>query len=373
MSPGGLVMRLPRKAPAGHRLYLRPLGRDAGRLELIARAGAEVERWTAGSDELLRWSERQSATVAARILTLLARIENPPTVPWRRRDRPFVMGIVNTTPDSFSDGGAFDGAEAVTLQGRALLREGADLLDIGGESTRPGALAPPLEVELDRVLPVLRALAREAPAMSIDTRRAAVMRAALAAGAAMVNDVSALTHDPESEATLAARDVPIVLVHMQGTPETMQRAPRYDCAPLEVFDFLEARIEALESVGIGRDRLIVDPGIGFGKALSHNLEILRDLAVLQGLGCPVLVGVSRKGFIGQLSGAPVPRERLAGSLAAALFAAGEGADVLRVHDVAATRQALAVWQALDDHVAPASPAAETHKRAAAVAAGLART
>jgi dihydropteroate synthase len=251
------------------------------------------------------------------------------------------------TPDSFSDGGDHPTPEIAVAHGLRLIEEGADIVDVGGESTRPGSSAPPLDEELGRAIPVVEALTGHGATVSIDTRRAAVMKAALAAGAGMLNDVSALRHDPAGLAVAASHDVPVVLVHMQGTPETMQLDPRYDCAPLDVFDFLEARVAACEAAGIPRSRLVVDPGIGFGKTATHNLEILRDLAVLRGLGCPVMVGLSRKGFIGRLTGVERPKDRLPGSLAGALHAMRSGAAILRVHDIAATRQALAVWHAIE--------------------------
>ena len=256
------------------------------------------------------------------------------------------MGILNVTPDSFSDGGDHVDPATAIARGIAMVDAGADIIDVGGESTRPGASAPAEAEELRRVLPVVRALAERGLPVSIDTRRASVMAAALEAGARMVNDVSALTHDPESRAVAARAGAWVVLTHMQGRPETMQRDPRYDDASLDVFDALEARMHEAEAAGIARNRIVVDPGIGFGKTLDHNLEILRDIGIYHGLGCPLLAGVSRKGFIGRVSADEAPKARLPGSLAAGLHAAGEGVHMLRVHDVAQTRQALAVWRAI---------------------------
>jgi dihydropteroate synthase len=255
--------------------------------------------------------------------------------------RPRVVGVLNVTPDSFSDGGDFASADAAIDHGRAL---GADILDIGAESTRPGALEVPGEEELRRLLPVIEALARTAP-VSVDTRKAAVMRAAVAAGARLVNDVSALTHDPDAlEAARGAEAV--VLMHSPGPPETMQSLARYDDVLLDVYDALDARIAACEAAGLPREKLIADPGIGFGKTGEHNLALLRGLGLFHGLGVPVLVGLSRKSFIGRLSVGEPPKGRLPGSLAGALWAASQGVQLLRVHDVAETRQALALWTAL---------------------------
>lgn len=257
--------------------------------------------------------------------------------------RPLVMGILNVTPDSFSDGGR--GADP-----RVLAGQGADIVDVGAESTRPGAAAVPLDEELQRLSTVFPKLA--GLRWSVDTRKTAVMAAALDAGAAIVNDVSALTHDPASMALVAARSCPVVLMHHQGEPETMQAAPRYDDVLLDVYDWLEARIAACLQAGIARDAIIVDVGIGFGKTLAHNLALLRGLALFHGLGVPLLLGASRKGLIAGIAGADLGVEaRLPGSLALALHAAAMGVQIVRVHDVAETVQALAVWQAAQVGVA----------------------
>ena len=275
-------------------------------------------------------------------------------------ERTLIMGIVNVTPDSFSDGGVlFDPQRAV---GAALqmIDDGADLLDVGGESTRPGAEPLDEAEERHRVLPVIEALARKAQApISIDTRNAEVMRRAAEAGARIVNDVAALAHDPNSLGVAADLGLPVVLMHAQGDPRTMQLDPRYDDVVLDVYDWLEARISVCEAAGIPRARLIVDPGIGFGKTLAHNLALLASLGIFHGLGCSILLGASRKSFIGRLTGGGIPAQglgpgpgpvqsldrRMPGSLAAALLGAAQGVHILRVHDVAATRQALAVWEA----------------------------
>jgi dihydropteroate synthase len=230
--------------------------------------------------------------------------------------------------------------------GREMIAAGADIIDVGGESTRPGAAPLPHGEEIGRVEPVVRALADAGAVVSIDTRHHAVMERALAAGARIVNDVSALTADPEGLALVARRQAPVVLMHMRGEPQTMQRDPVYDFPLVEVLDYLEARIAACTAAGIPRERIVVDPGIGFGKLAPHNLELLAGLGAFHALGCPVMVGMSRKSMIARLSRGEPPDARLPGSLAAALFAVQQGAQILRVHDVAETRQALALWCAI---------------------------
>jgi dihydropteroate synthase len=257
------------------------------------------------------------------------------------------MGIVNVTPDSFSDGGQHATADAAIAHGRRLIDEGADIVDVGGESTRPGSQPITEQEELARVLPVVRGLAAAGALVSIDTRRAAVMRAALDAGARIVNDVTALTSDCDSLGVVARSSASVVLMHMQGEPQTMQRAPHYDDVVGEVRDYLKGRVAACVAAGIAAERIAVDPGIGFGKTVEHNLLLLANLDKLAGPGVALVLGASRKGFIAALSGRREPaNERLAGSLAAALAAVARGADIVRVHDVAATVQALAVWQAV---------------------------
>lgn len=263
-------------------------------------------------------------------------------------ERPRIMGILNVTPDSFSDGGQFTGVDRAVAQAK-VMAESSDILDIGGESTRPGAAAVPVDEEIARVVPVITAIraAGLATPISIDTRKAAVAQAALAAGADMVNDVSALTYDPAMAAVVAAADVPVCLMHAQGDPTVMQQDPRYENVVFDVYDALEARIEAAIAAGIRRDRIVVDPGIGFGKTLDHNLDLLRNLSIFHGLGCAVLLGASRKRFIGTLGHAPEPQDRVAGSVAVALHGARQGMQILRVHDTFATRQALSLQMAVN--------------------------
>lgn len=264
--------------------------------------------------------------------------------------RPVVMGILNVTPDSFSDGGrAYLPSEhprPALAAAAGLLEAGADVIDVGGESTRPGAVPVDADEELARVLPVVRELAAAGATVSIDTTKAVVARAALDAGAALVNDVSAGQLDPSLLDTVAAAEVPYVLMHMQGTPATMQQKPRYLDVVAEVHRALGTGLDALIARGIARERVVLDPGIGFGKRVEHNLALLRELATFTALGRPLLVGASRKSFIGQLTGDSPPDQRLEGSLAVAALAVAEGARLLRVHDVAATVRAVRVAHAV---------------------------
>jgi dihydropteroate synthase len=258
------------------------------------------------------------------------------------------MGIVNATPDSFSDGGSYADAGDAAEAGANMAAQGAAIIDVGGESTRPGATTVWENDEIERVLPVIQQLAAGGNAVSIDTRKSGVMSAALGAGAKMVNDVSALTWDPQSAEVVAKAGVPVVLMHHQGDPQSMQKDPRYDDALIEVHLWLEERIAAAEGAGVARDKILVDPGIGFGKTVAHNLRLMNGLALIHGLGCPILLGPSRKRMIGALSNEAPADRRLPGSLALALKAAEQGVQVVRVHDVPETVQALKVWRGLRD-------------------------
>lgn len=262
--------------------------------------------------------------------------------------RPLVMGIVNVTPDSFSDGGLAATTESAISHGVELARQGADILDVGGESTRPGSDGVPQDEELRRVLPVIEGLAARGFKVSVDTRKARVMREALAAGARLVNDVAALTFDPQAMDVMAEASCPVILMHAQGDPKTMQLSPQYENVALDVYDWLAGRIEACERAGIARERLVADPGIGFGKSFRHNLDVLRQFTLYHGLGVPLLMGLSRKGFIGALTGQKLAGERVHGSVGGAVWAALNGAHILRVHDVQATVEALAVARAALD-------------------------
>ncbi|MBK4215210.1 dihydropteroate synthase [Paracoccus caeni] len=265
-----------------------------------------------------------------------------PAIAGLAMDRPQIMGIVNATPDSFSDGGAYD----PVAQAERLLTEGADILDIGGESTRPGAEEVAVGDEIARILPTIRQMAGRVP-VSADTRKSAVARAALEAGATLINDVSGFDFDPGLAALVAEAKVPVCLMHAQGLPAHMQDDPRYDDVLLDVYDALEQRILRAENAGIARQQIVIDPGIGFGKNTVHNLALLRRISLYHGLGCVILLGVSRKRFIGEIGQAADAAARLPGTLAVTLAALDQGVQIHRVHDVAEIRQGLRLWQALN--------------------------
>lgn len=315
--------------------YFRPIPSETGRWQL---AGG----WVRFSQcELLRRGEAPRVVDRAPDAVLAALTAPRAPLLGLSLDRPRIMGIVNATPDSFSDGGAYDGAE----QARLLAAQGAEILDIGGESTRPGAREVPVAEEIARLAPAIAAGCGLA-AISVDTRKAEVARAAIAAGAGLVNDVSGFDFDPAMAGTVAAAGVPVCLMHAQGIPETMQDNPSYGDVLLDVYDALAERIARAEAAGIPRDRIVIDPGIGFGKTQEHNLAILRRISVYHGLGCAVLLGVSRKRFIGGIGGAERPADRVPGTLAVTLYGIAQGIQIHRVHDVAETRQGLALWRAV---------------------------
>ena len=347
------------------RLYLRPLGLLQAQRTVFGTAPLAGGRFSFSAAEVIvrdqqgginrstmplqelrsAWSAAQSPEIAARVETLLDNLTRPRSaLAGLTLDRPRLMAVLNVTPDSFSDGGDFFDPERAIGHGLALLAAGADIIDVGGESTRPGAAPVSVEEEIRRVVPVVRALAERGARVSIDSRHAPVMREALAAGAAILNDISGLA-DPDSLTLAAEAKVPVVLMHMQGEPGTMQQAPDYDNAALDVYDWLEARVNACLAAGIPPARIVVDPGIGFGKTLAHNLDILRNLVLYHGLGTALLLGVSRKRFIAALSRDEAPKERLPGSLAASLEGLNQGCQIIRVHDLAAFAQARAVWEA----------------------------
>jgi dihydropteroate synthase len=265
-----------------------------------------------------------------------------------RFDGPSVMGILNVTPDSFSDGGRFTAVEVAVAAAVDMAGAGAAIVDIGAESTRPKATPIWEGDEIARLEPVLRRTAAAGLLISVDTRKAGVMRAALDMGAGIVNDVSALSFDDQALPLVASAGCPVVLMHHQGDPQSMQDNPVYDDVLLDVFDWLESRIEACVAAGVSRDRIIVDPGIGFGKTLRHNLDLLNGLSLLHGLGCPVLLGASRKRFIGAMSNEADADRRLGGSIGVAIAALSQGVQLLRVHDVAETVQAMHVWRGMRD-------------------------
>ncbi len=261
-----------------------------------------------------------------------------------------LMAILNVTPDSFSDGGQFNDLDLAVARAQEMVAQGAAILDIGGESTRPGAGVVPVDEEIARVVPVIKAVrAAGIPLpISVDTRKAAVAQAALEAGADMLNDVSALSYDPDMAGVAAEAGVPICLMHAQGDPETMQKAPHYADVLCDVYRYLEGRVAAAEAAGIDRKNILVDPGIGFGKTQEHNLALLRGISLFHGLGCSVLLGVSRKRFIGTIGQEPEASARAPGSIALALDAVRQGVQIIRAHDIREHRQALSLWQALHD-------------------------
>ena len=326
-------------------VYIRPLGWPASEFcEIVLRGHPPL---TTTVDEIRDWAEGQDAAIAGRVETLLDHLAAPPrNFAGLPLGRPLVMGIVNVTPDSFSDGGETPDPASAIERGRAMAATGARIVDVGGESTRPGSRTVSRDEELERVIPVVRALAADGLVVSIDSRHAAVIGAALEAGATIVNDVTALTADAASLDLVAKSGAPVILMHMQGEPGTMQDDPRYDNAPLDIYDYLATRVAACEAAGIERARIAIDPGIGFGKTAAHNAEILGRLGLYHGLGCVVVLGASRKSFIGRLSQDEPVLERIPGSLAAALAGAAQGVQIIRVHDVAETRQALAIWEAI---------------------------
>ena len=317
------------------------------RVEMVLRSPARICAFSGTVDDVRDWSLAAGCLEEfdAAIFRLTRRRGGLAGRAW---GRPLVMGIVNVTPDSFSDRLDRSETAAAVSHAHALIAAGADLLDIGGESTRPGAAGVSRAEEIDRVVPVIEQSTGFGIPVSIDTSKALVMDAAVAAGASLINDITALTGDPESLGAAARLKVPVILMHMQGRPRTMQEAPRYDCAPLDVVDYLAGRIAACERVGIRIGDLIVDPGIGFGKDDVHNTAILARIGLLHELGVPVMLGASRKSLIGRMSRDEAVQDRLGGSLALALGAVDQGVQILRVHDVAETKQALALRQAVLD-------------------------
>ena len=346
-------------------IYLRPLcgavavARPAARIggtwagfdqvEVVARHGGNSATGRGSVDDLTAWSAGLGRDHRARIDSLLARLtDQRPAFAGLSFDEPLIMGVLNITPDSFSDGGDYATPEAAIARGQAHCRAGAAILDIGGESTRPGSDPVAAAEEQRRVVPVIEALAGagSGAVISIDSRKAEVMEKAVTAGASIINDISALAGDQRSLAVAADLGVGVILMHCQGEPKTMQAAPAYDHPPAEIFDYLEARIAACEAVGIGRARIAVDPGIGFGKSLEHNLAILSHLSLFHGLGCAVLIGPSRKSFIGHITGEQHPKARFPGSMAATVAGLNQGVQMVRAHDTAETRQAVEVWRAI---------------------------
>lgn len=334
---------------SGHALAIQGDQSCYSALEVIVRAKGGIQRHVSAVTAFDPWRRVAPPAIRGVLEARLSNIAQAPR-PFAGIDlnAPRIMGVVNVTPDSFSDGGDHAHADAAIAHALSLVEAGADILDVGGESTRPGAAPVEPEEEQARVIPVVSALAEKGLTVSIDTRNSATMAAALENGAALVNDVTALTGDAESLRIVADKHCPVVLMHMQGEPQTMQSSPQYDFAPIDVFDFLAGRIEACRAAGIDASQIAVDPGIGFGKTLDHNLELISSLEMLLGLGVPLLVGVSRKSFIGHITGVDDPKARLPGSLVAGVQSASKHAHIVRVHDVAETRQALAVQGAINE-------------------------
>jgi len=314
----------------------------------MVRLEDKVETWRAPLEAVEAWGRTLDRDPGERLAAQLARAYQPRgSFAGLAMADHVLMGIVNVTPDSFSDGGDALAPTDAVARGRALAEAGAAILDIGGESTRPGAEPVAAAEERRRVAPVVRQLADDGMTVSIDTRKAEVMAAALDAGAAVVNDVSALGHDPAALDLVAARGSPVILMHAQGDPRTMQAAPAYDHVSLDVYDYLEERIAACVAHGVDRSVIAVDPGFGFGKTVTHNMTVMRDLPLFHALGAPLLLGASRKSSIERIAGPAAPKDRLGGSVALALAGLRAGVHILRVHDVAATRQAVLVWQAVE--------------------------
>lgn len=330
------------------RLYYRPIAQDRADAGPAALQLAGGPRWFSRVEVLTRRGSQGQIAAQDLPADIAGTLAKPrASLCGVTMDAPRLMGVVNVTPDSFSDGGRYLGADAAIAQGRKLADQGADFLDVGGESTRPGAAEVAVDEEIARIQPVIGGLAPVGVPISSDTRKAGVAKAAIAAGAGWINDVSALEFDSGLAALVAGSDLPVCLMHAQGDPATMQEKPNYDNVLLDVFDYLERRVHAAEQAGIDRSRIVIDPGIGFGKTLEHNLTLLRGLSLFHGLGCPVLLGVSRKRFIGTIGHEEQADKRAPGSIAVALSGLQQGVQITRVHDMRETRQAFALWSALN--------------------------
>ena len=313
-------------------------------LEILTRSATGTRRKMVVLGDAFSGDWGRDGLAASDILTALS--EPRPRIAGLSLERPRIMGIVNVTPDSFSDGGQHASTKAAIDHALRLAEEGADILDIGGESTRPGSEAVALDEELQRVIPVIEGVrAKTDKLISVDTRKAEVMRRAAQAGADILNDVSALSHDPMALEVAAESGLPVMLMHAQGDPKTMNDNPQYSDVVLDVFDFLESRIRACEAAGIPKAKIVADPGIGFGKHLHHNVAVMAGLSLYHGLGVPLMLGASRKKMIGQLCNVDQPQDRVPGSLACVLAGAQAGVQIFRVHDVKETKQALEVWRA----------------------------
>ncbi len=328
--------------------YFRPIPMQDATRPANAQTIAGGWCWFDRAERITRDGTRELVGIADIPAEVLKRITSPRApLAGLTFEAPRIMGILNVTPDSFSDGGDFIAPDAAVAHAREMVATGADMIDIGGESTRPGADFVPVDEEINRTAPVIKAIrAGLATPISIDTRKAPVAKAALDAGANLINDVAAFTHDPALAEVAAQSGAPVCLMHAQGDPETMQNDPRYDDVLLDVFDFLSERIDNALAAGIPCNRIMVDPGIGFGKTMQHNLTLLRDISLFHALGCPVLLGASRKKFIGVISGAQSAKDRVYGSVSVALDAVAQGVQMVRVHDIQATKQAISLQTAI---------------------------
>ncbi len=325
-------------------IQLRPVSRTGSSAELFLPTDKGVAVIVAEIAEIRGWASDTDPALLSIIGDLIESAKHPQaSFAGHDLSEPVIMGVVNVTPDSFHDGGRFKDADIAIGHGNALIQAGAEILDIGGESTRPGADPVSVQEEIDRVLPVIEQLSGQGASISVDTRRVEVMRAALDNGASIVNDVTGLSA-PGAIELIRDAGASAVLMHMQGQPRTMQSKPLYDHAPYEVATYLVGRIAACEQLELSRDRIAVDPGIGFGKSDSHNFAILNSLSMLHGMGVPIVLGVSRKSFIGRTAGADSTDDRLPGTIAATLHAVNQGVQIHRVHDVAEIKQALRIWQ-----------------------------
>ena len=319
-------------------------GLGFSKVRLLWRSQLQTKECLLDIVELDRWARQNGRTKS--VESILSLLSTPrPSFEGLSLDQPRLVGVLNTTPDSFSDGGAYSRYETAVNHGAHLFKVGADVVDVGGESTRPGARPVSSSVECSRVLPVVDRLAQKY-LISIDTSKASVMRKTIAAGARIVNDVSALTNDPESLPLIASAGCSVFLMHSRGNPRNMQQTARYQDALLDIFDYLSKRVRVCEDAGIGRERLAIDPGIGFGQNDMHIQRIMKNIGLFHGIGCPILLGTSRKSFIARWSVGEPASSRLSGSVASVLWGLTQGVQMFRVHDVAETRQAFSVWKRL---------------------------
>ena len=351
---GPLGFEFPKSVSRDSLIYLSPIDVTIARvmswqqIDLIFRESAGTfTRVRTNELALKKWADQQLGEVQIKVSQRLSALKipriGPKGVPI---EVPHVMAVLNVTPDSFSDGGNYSTPDQAISAGIKMASYGADIIDVGGDSTRPKSMQPSAIIEEERVLPVVRGLVKAGLTVSIDTRRPEVMVKGASEGAAILNDVSSLYGSEKSIKVVSSLGLPIILTHMQGIPENMQDNPTYNAAPFDIFDWLETRVLDCQKSGIMSKKIIIDPGIGFGKTLNHNIEILSNLGIFHGLGCPICIGVSRKSFIGNLGKENNPKRRLAGSLAAMLHCVKEGVQIIRVHDVKETVQALSVYRSI---------------------------